>query len=106
MLVTDPGDVNPTFLPGKSMIECSADPFLAIHRMSATLSAPPPMIFSGTPLLIASIAAGSATSPNGKSPANVLRTDVPPPCDVRIPVISTPFFLKNPFAIATAYGAP
>ena len=63
MLVTDPGAVNPTFLPTRSLIPCSGSPFLAIHNMSATLSTPEPMILSGTPSLIASIAAGSATSP-------------------------------------------
>ena len=68
MLVTDPGEVKPTFLPTMSLIELIEESFCVIQRMSAMLSTPPPMIFSGWPELIAMSAAGNATSPNGRSP--------------------------------------
>ena len=63
MLVTEPGAVKATFLPTRSSIECSGEPFFAIHRISAILCAPAPIMRSGTPLLIASTAAANATSP-------------------------------------------
>ena len=102
MLVTEPGEVKLTFLPTMSLIEEIGESGCVIQRMSAMLSTPPPMILSGCPELIAMIAAGSATSPNGRSPASVLRTEVPPPAEVRMPVMSRPRFLKKPFSIATA----
>ena len=83
-----------------------AEPCLATQTWSPTLCAPAETITSFWPALIAWTAAASDTSPNGMSPASVLRTAVPPPGAVRKPVISTPFFLKNPFSRATAYGAP
>ena len=63
-------------------------------------------MISFCPALIASTAAASDTSPNGMPPARVLRTAVPPPAAVRMPVMSKPCCLKNPFSIATAYGEP
>ena len=47
-------------------------------------------------------AAGSATSAYSVSPAIMLRTDVPPPLDVRMPVTSTPASLNQPFWIPTS----
>jgi len=60
------------------------------------------MMMSFWPELMAWTAAASETSPKGMPPARVLRTAVPPPAAVRMPVTSTPFFLNRPFAIATA----
>ncbi len=57
-------------------------------------SVPPLMIFIGKPSLIALSAAGRATSANSVSPAIMLRTLVPPPLEVRMPVTSTPASLK------------
>src|SRR5579871_2481665 len=89
MFVTEPGDVNETFLPARSLIELNGESGRVIQRMSATVSTPPEIILIGCPALIARIAAGRATSPKGRSPASVFRTEVPPPADVRMPVIST-----------------
>ena len=36
----------------------------------------------------------------------MVRTDVPPPSEVRMPVTSAPCCLKKPFASATAKGMP
>jgi hypothetical protein len=63
---------------------------------------PPLMILIGKPSLRALSAAGSATSANSVSPAIMLRTLVPPPFEVRMPVTSTPACLKKPLSRATA----
>src|SRR3954467_5055862 len=84
MLVTEPGDVKLIFLPTTSLMELIDESFWVIQRMSAILSTPPPMILRGCPELIARMAAGSATSPNGRSPASVLRTEGAPPAEGRL----------------------
>ena len=65
-------------------------------------SVPPLRILMLKPSLMALRAAGSATSANSVSPAIMLRTDVPPPFEVRMPVTSTPASLNQPFSIAIA----
>ena len=65
-------------------------------------SVPPLMILMLKPSLMALSAAGSATSANSVSPAIMLRTQVPPPLEVRMPVTSTPASLNQPLSSATA----
>jgi hypothetical protein len=65
-------------------------------------SVPPLTILIGKPSFSALSTAGNATSANSVSPAIMLRTLVPPPFDVRMPVTSTPDSLKYPFSNAIA----
>ena len=101
-MVTEPGEVKPTFLPASDFTPCSGEPILAIQPISRTLRTPAPMITIGCPAFSACTAAANDTSPNGRSPASVLRTEVPPPVLVRMPVMSSPRDLKKPLSIATA----
>ena len=93
-------------VPARSLIPFSVESAFTAQIWSATLCAPAPTMTSFWPELIASTAAASETSPKGMPPASVLRTAVPPPAAVRMPVTSSPCFLNRPRSIATAYGAP
>ena len=62
----------------------------------------PTMAEAGVPDMDIALWTG-LVAPKGTSPAWVLRTAVPPPAAVRMPVTSTgPSFLKKPLSIATA----
>ena len=102
MLLTEPGAVKETRLPARSLMVLSGESFFTSQTWSATVCAPAATMTSFCPALMACTAAARDTSPNGMPPASVLRTAVPPPAAVRMPVTSTPCCLKKPFFMATA----
>ncbi len=102
MSVTDFGDVIAIFLPTRSLTDLIGESGMVTQYTSAAERTAPMTILMSAPSWIAAMAAESATSPNGRPPSSTLRTVVPPPFEVRMPVTSMPASLKKPFFMATA----